>query len=197
MTLSMNLPMKQAKYLIFPLAALLILHLGLVYFENKETLKLLNDRTKQFQGQIVRLESRKVMASKKLEFYVVIYQDLKPWLMTGFEDPEEGLVKFLDYLSPSLLEKVNANVNIQHSNVGKRQPIPLQLSSFTIDFDFLYTYEIENFLKALFLQDQYPIKVRTARIQRQQEQRTKAEVSFDLLIPANLKQLDFNEFNNS
>ena len=192
----MSRSMNYIKYLIFPLAALLILHLGLVHYKNKEKLKLLKDRTRQFQNQITRLESRKAEASKKLKFYVLIYTDLKPWLMTGFEDPEKGLVKFLDYLSPSLLEKVNANVNIQNSNVSKRQPIPLQQSSFMIDFDFLYTHEIENFLNILFLQDQYPIKVRAAKFQRQNEQRTRGEVSFDLLIPANLKQLDFDEYNS-
>lgn len=192
----MTFPLKYVKYSIFPLAVLLLLHLGLVYYENKETLKLLQDRTIQFQDQILSLNSRRARASEKLKFYVFIYNDLKPWLMTGFEDPEKGLVKFLDYLSPILLEKVNAKVIIQHSNVSKRQPIPLQLSSFTIDFDFLYIHEIENFLNILFLQDQYPIKVRTVKIQRQHKQRTKAEVSFDLLIPANLRQLDFDKLNN-
>ena len=136
------------------------------------------------------------MALKKLKFYVLIYKDLEPWLMTGFEDPEKGLVKFLDYLSRSFLEKVNAKVRIQNTNVSKTQPIPLQQSSFMIDFDFLYTHEIENFLKIIFLQDQYPVKVKTAKIFRQNKQRTKAEVTFDLLIPANLKQLDFKEYNS-
>ncbi len=196
----MNIPknsskdlMSLTKYLIFPVAALLILHLSLVYYQKKEDLQLLKDRTSQFQRQIEQLESKKAISIKKLESYILIYKDLKPWLLTGFEDPEKGLVKFLDYLNPSLLDGVNANINIQNSNISKRHPIPLQQSSFMIDFSFLYTHEIENFLSRIFLQDQYPIKVKTAKIHRQKEARTKAEVSFDLLIPVNLRQLELDE----
>ncbi len=140
----MNLT-NHTKYLIFPFAALLILHLGLVHSQKKKTFQSLKDRTNQFQNQINRLESRKAISIKKLKTYVLIYKDLKPWLITGFEDPEKGLVKFLDYLNPSLLDKVNANVSIQNSNVSRRHPIPLQQSSFMINFDFLYTHEIGSF----------------------------------------------------
>jgi len=188
--------MTHMKYLVFPLIALIMIHLGLVHYKNKERFKLLSERNRQFDNQIQRLESRKIMALKKFKFYISIYNDLKPWLDTGFEDPEKGLVKFLDYLSPSLLQKVNATVSIQNTNVSQRQPIPLQKSSFMIGFDFLYTQEIEHFLKMLFLQEQYPIKIKAAKIQRQSKKRTKGEVTFELLIPVNLKQLGFEDFNN-
>ncbi len=190
----MNFPIKNLKYLIFPIAGLVILHLGLVYSQRKQTLKLLKTRTLQVQNQIGSLESRKAMVSKRLKLYIVIYRDLKPWLSAGFGDPEKGLTKFLDYLNSLILDKVNAMVNIQTSNISKRQPIPLQQSSFVIDFDFLYIHEVGNFLKTIFLQDQYPIRVQLVRIQRQKDRRTTGKLDFDLLIPANLKQLQLNEF---
>ena len=184
----------QIRYIILILVILISAHLIFYCHNEYAAVKILQARVLSFDSQIHKLKAQEVKAKRNLKRLIAVAQSLKPWLNTGFQDPERGFVKFLDFLNPQLLDSVNAKVTLRGSPIFSRTPIPLQKTSFQIFFDFRYPYEAENFLKELLLQHDYPLKINSANVRRSEGERAKGEVNVELLLPASLLKLNLEDF---
>jgi len=180
----------QIKYVILLLGILVSTHLAVYGMNRHKAVNVLKGKGLAFDSQIHKLRSHKIKAERNLNQLIVAARSLKPWLNTGFQDPEQGFVKFLDFLNPGLLKGVNARVTLRGSPTFQKNPIPLQKTSFQVVFDFRYPNEAERFLKELLLQNDYPLKVNSATVNRSQGKNTRGQISVDLLLPASL--LKFN-----
>ena len=183
----------QTKYILFFIAVLLGVHLFFYNLTENSAVKKLELRTRQFESQVDRLKIKKKKVDKKLASIVVVVNSLKPWLNTGFKDPEKGLVKFLDFLKPSLLSDVNANIKIIGDTRFYKTPVPLNKTNFQLQFEFLHPHEAELFLKELFMQHDYPLKVRAADVERRAGEKTEVNLNIDLLLPSGLMDFDLND----
>ncbi|WP_300459708.1 hypothetical protein [Desulfobacula sp.] len=183
----------QIRYIIILLGILVSTHLAVYGLNGKTAVKALQARILAFDTQIHQLKSHKISAERKLKRLTAVAKSLKPWLNTGFQDPEQGFVKFLDFLTPELLKEVNSKVTLRGSPTFQNSPIPLQKTSFQIAFDFRYPNEAERFLKEFLLQNDYPLKVNSAAVQRAEGQRTRGAINVDLLLPASLLKLNLDD----
>jgi hypothetical protein len=154
-----------------------------------QAIKKIQARTLAFKSQIFTLSSQKRTAEIEVKRLNAVVADLKPWLNTGFSDPESGLVKFLDFVNPALLSRVNAKVVMRSKPELQNAPIPLQKTQFQLSLEFLYPSEIEQFLSELFLQHHYPLNVISASIKRVPHARTRANIDMELLLPSSLLNL--------
>ncbi len=184
----------QIRYIILFLGILIVTHFLFFCLNEQKAVKALQERVLAFDSEIHKLTFRKVQADRDLKRLVAVAQSIKPWLNTGFKDPEQGFVKFLDFLNPELLKGVNSTVSLMATPVFQKSPIPLQKTSFQILFDFRYPNEVESFLRDLLLQNDYPLKVNSAEILRNEGKRTKGKINLDLLLPASLLNLNPDDF---
>ena len=185
----------QIRHIILIVGILVATHLFFYCQNEQRAVQTLQERVLAFDSQIHRLKSHKTQAERKLKRLVAVARSIKPWLNTGFRDPEQGFVKFLDFLNPDLLKKVNSDVTLRSTPVFQNSPVPLQKTSFQIHFDFRYPREAEDFLSELLLQHDYPLKVNSAGFRRVKGDRTKGEIALDLLLPASLLKLNLDDFN--
>ena len=184
----------QIRYIVLFLGILVSTHLVFYCLNKQKAVNALQSRVLTFDSEIHGLKSHKVQAERNLKRLISVARSLKPWLNTGFKDPERGFVKFLDFLNPKLLRDVNSRVTLRGSPEFQNAPIPLQKTSFQIFFDFRYPNEAEQFLKEILLQHDYPLRVNSAGIRRSEGERTKAEINVDLLLPASLLKLNLDDF---
>ena len=180
----------QIRYIIIVIGILVSTHLAVYGLNGKKAVKTLQERVLAFDTQIHQLKSHKISAERNLKQLTAVAQSLKPWLNTGFKDPEQGFVKFLDFLNPELLKEVNSKVTLRGAPTFQNNPIPLQKTGFQIVFDFRHPHEAEQFLKELLLQNDYPLKVNSASVQRAEGHRTRGQIDVDLLLPASLLKLN-------
>jgi len=184
----------QIRYIVVFLGILVTTHLVFYCLNQQRAVKALEARVLTFDTEIHGLKSHKIQAERNFKRLIAVAKSIKPWLNTGFQDPEVGFVKFLDFLNPGLLKGVNSKVTLRGSPVFQSTPIPLQKTSFQVFFDFRYPGEAEAFLKELILQHDYPLKVNSAGVRRSEGQRTKGEINVDLLLPASLLKLNLDDF---
>ncbi len=180
------------KILIVSLGILLISHLSFYCKVKKNSIKAVDARRNAYENQIRRLNFQKLQANRAYKQIQTTVKSLLPWLNTGFDDSERGLVKFLDFLNPELLQKTNAKITFTGVPVFQKVPVALQKSSFQVGFEFVKTADAEAFLEAFLLQRVYPLKVNSADIQRGKDGKTTGKITMDLLLPASLLEMDLN-----
>ncbi|SDU49909.1 hypothetical protein [Desulfobacula phenolica] len=171
--------------------ALLIFHCS----SQQDTVALYQQKETSFDSRIRTLQSQKTQAEQTLKQLTASALTLKPWMDSRmqFDDPEKGLVKFLDFLAPKLLKDVNSTIAMNHQRSFEKTPIPLQKTGFQINFNFSYPHEAESFLNALLLQHDYPLRVNSANFNKGTDRRANGTISLDLLLPASLLTLTQND----
>ena len=187
------------RYIIVCLGILIIAQLVFFTYNESQTIKSLKIKSRQFDAHISRLEKQKQTGQKNLDDLVQIFNTVRPWLNTGHEDPEHGLMTFLDFLEPGLLDKVGAKVSLSEPPSIETHPILLQRTNYQVTFDFNQPEKVESFLSALLLQHEYPLKVNSLDVNRDAQQQETEEnqvigtLNMDLLLPANLMNLNLEE----
>ena len=176
----------RVQFIVAFIGILVVTQLFSYVYIQKETIQTVKERSAGFEKQIDRITLHKQNDTKKLQSLIAVLKGLKHWLNTGFKDPETGFVKFLDFVDTSFLDDVNAKFFLKNAQKFQKIPVPLQMSSFEVKFDFLHTHEIEKNLQKLLLQHKYPLKVNSVEIHRTPNERTNSDVSLDLLLPASL-----------
>ena len=186
----------RVQFIVTFIGILVVTHLFSYVYIQKRTIQTVRERSAGFEKQIDRVKLHKQNDEKKLHSLIAVLNSLKHWLNTGFKDPETGFVRFLDFVDISFLDKVNAKFFLKNAQKFQKTPVPLQMSSFEVQFDFLHTHEIEKFFQKLLLQHKYPLKVNSVEIHRMPNERTNSNVSMDLLLPVSLINLSEQDLAN-
>jgi hypothetical protein len=107
-------------------------------------------------------------------------------ILEGFEDPERQFVDFMDYISDSILKKMDGSIAISQMQTFKEQPVPLQETQFEFEFDIKTTKQLEQFLDYLLIKGKYPLDVQRLEIKRIPEHYPHVFLKVALLLPAKI-----------
>ena len=131
-------------------------------------------------------ESEKASLNRDFNRLKKIVEEIPPWLLTGFEDPEVGFVEFLDFLQTPIMKDVGGKVTLG-SQAFRDKPIPHHESGFSFTYEFTETAQAEKFLNNLLFQEHFPLPVRSFSAKKKSTGVVGAELSVALLVPARLK----------
>ena len=175
------------KPVVFIVGVLIFSQIMFYNYTENSNIELVNQKITQLNVNIEQLEAEKSNLLNKFRELKEIIETIPPSLLMGFEDPETGFVEFLDYLQTPLLKEVGGEISLRDTQKFKDYPVPLHESNFSFRFNFINTYEAENFLNYLLLQKQYPLQVKSLRISRGKEHEAEGTLNVSLLIPAKLQ----------
>ena len=150
-----------------------------------DNLSRLDTRLAEFESQYRQLESEKSFIEAKHRKLVAIVKSIPPWLLAGFEDPEAGFMKFLDFLQNDEFRGIVDTVSLQRQGFTN-SPIPMHMSEFRFRYEFEDTYQAEKFLDDLVFQEKYPLAVTNITASRTKEGVVGGDLSVTLMIPAKL-----------
>jgi len=109
-------------------------------------------------------------------------------IIEGVKDPEKKFLQFLDYMDNSELGSMQGSYSIAAKPTIKYQPVPLQKTDFTIQFQFIKPTKLESILGYLLDQQQeYPLKVNRLEIKRVPKNKPQVYLDVSLLLPAKIQ----------
>jgi hypothetical protein len=169
-----------------------VLILGQLLFFNRllsQKAETLRRETGRYETTARQLESEKQSYQTQLASLKKMAATIPPWLLQGFEDPEQGFMEFLDYLGAPDMRTAAATVSL-----GRRtfinSPVPAHAGSFVFNYSFRETAEAESFLHYLLSQERFPVQVTGFSASRKSRGVAGAELSLTLLLPPKLEGLE-------
>lgn len=171
---------------IFIIGVLILAQIVLYNHAQKKNGEHIDQKTIALQGQIRGFEMEKIQLQRRLQGLQAVIESLPPSILKGFEDPEKGFVKFLDYLQSPHLKRVDGKISLAKAQTFKETPVPLHKTDFGIKFSFLKTYDAEKFLNHVLEQTRYPLQVQEFSVKRTKGGKANGNLKVALLIPAKL-----------
>lgn len=175
------------KPIVFIIGILIFAQILFLNYIEKKNIEMVNQEIATLNTDIGQLEVEKANLTSKIKELKGIIEAIPPSLLTGFEDPETGFVEFLDYLQNPILDEVEGEISLRDVQKFQETPIPLHASSFGFKFNFFNTSEAEKFFNYLLLQKQYPLQIKSMKINRGKEGKAEGTLDVTLLIPAKLQ----------
>ena len=105
-------------------------------------------------------------------------------ILQGYEDQEEMLASFLDYIKDTDFNSVDAKVSIKGGRKYINKPVPLFEHDMTFDFSFTHLSDAKKFLTLILEQDYYPLVVRNLELRSGSARKISGVLQTSLLIPA-------------
>jgi cell division protein FtsB len=105
-------------------------------------------------------------------------------ILQGYDDQEEMLASFLDYIKASEFDSVDAKVSMQGVRKYINKPVPLFEHDMTFDFSFTHLSDAKKFLTLILDQEYYPLVVRNLALRSSGERKISGTLQTSLLIPA-------------
>ena len=174
---------------IFVIGVLVLAQIAFYAYAQKDNVQVIDQKLIQLDGKIREIKAEKSRLLNKSKELKKIIETIPPSLLMGFEDPETGFVEFLDYLQTPLLQKVDGKITLKDVQKFKQTPVPLHETGLNFVFGFVDTYNAEKFFNYLLLQEQYPLQVKSIKIDRSSGSKAmpRGNLSIALMIPARLQ----------
>lgn len=105
-------------------------------------------------------------------------------ILEGYEDQEQMLAGFLDYIKVSESEGVKSKVTLKGERKYINRPVPVFEYDMTFDISFQHLPDARAFLSLILGQDHYPLVVRNFELRNTGQQKIAGTMDVTLLIPA-------------
>ena len=108
-------------------------------------------------------------------------------ILDGYEDQEQMLAGFLDYIGALDIEGVEAKVTLKGEKRYTRKPVPVFKHDIMIDFSFQQLPDGEEFLSKVLGQDYYPLVVQRFDLHKTGRLKIIGKMDVTLHIPARMQ----------
>ena len=176
------------KVILFIVGTLVLVQL--VFFNVVQSLNLTGGKQEdiRLRQEISELAAAKPLLQEQLaalqDRYGKVVASVPGEILDGYEDPEQVLAGFFDYIKASESDGVETKTTLKGERKYINRPVPVFEHDMTFDFSFKNLSDAREFLSLILGQEYYPLVVHNFALRNSGQQKIIGTMDVSLIIPA-------------